>query len=317
MRVLITGGAGFIGRALASRWRSAHPGIWLGAVDTAPMGWNGFGAFDEVTSCCFSAPAGLAAAKGADVIVHLAAQTTVQGSVLDPALTWDENVCKTMALLEVLRRQNPGAHLIFASTGGAIAGDHDGPVNEATLPRPLSPYGASKLAVEGLLSAYAGSFDLTATALRFANVYGPGSGDKTSVIAAFCRAIRDRAPLEIRGDGEQSRDFIHVDDICDAIIAAARGRCGGVFQLGSGQGTSISQLAALMAEIAPWPVAIARLPGLSGEVRHNRADIALAEAALKFRPKVPLAIGLAETLGWFLSEFEAAPRPAVGLRQAG
>lgn len=303
MRVVITGGLGFIGQNLAVHL-SQLPGVHLTAVDWIGDATSSEKAcYDRVISACFADPITLPAYLGADVVVHLAARTTVQESLQSPMDTFAENVVKTQYLLEFLRLRVPGAKLIFASTGGAIIGDHDGPISENLPPRPLSPYGASKLAVEGMLSAYAGSFGMNTTALRFANVYGPLSWRKGSVIATFCKQALDTGQLTINGDGLQTRDYIYVDDICAAIEEVIWQDARGVFQLGTGIGTSILDLAAVFRALDP-ALRLANAPALPGEVRHNRADISHAAAVFGFSPQHSLSDGIRQTLDWFSESYE-------------
>lgn len=301
MRVVVTGGLGFIGQNLAARL-SRLTGVHLTAVDwlsgAAPSEKAGY---DRVLNACFADPATLPVYLGADVVVHLAAQTTVQDSVRSPMNTFAENVVKTQYLLEFLRLRVPGAKLIFASTGGAITGDHDGAISESLAPRPLSPYGASKLAVEGMLLAYAGSFGMNTAALRFSNVYGPLSARKGSVIATFCRQALETGQLTVNGDGRQTRDYVHVDDICAAIAEVIWQDARGTFQLGTGTATSILDLVATFRSIDP-ALRIVHAPALPGEVRHNRADISHAAATFGFSPCIGLANGIHQTLDWFTGQ---------------
>lgn len=184
-RVLVTGGCGFVGcnliNELASRGYAsisvldnestgsrAHLGV---PVDLLVADIRDFEAVDE-------------AVRDADVIIHLAADTRVLDSLADPQENFNVNVVGTFAILEAMRRHGK-QRIINASTGGAILGNAEPPVHEEMVPRPLSPYGASKLAVEGYLSAYAGGFGLAPISFRFANLYGPLSFHKGSVVAAF------------------------------------------------------------------------------------------------------------------------------------
>ncbi|MFP3880040.1 MAG: NAD-dependent epimerase/dehydratase family protein [Dehalococcoidia bacterium] len=155
------------------------------------------------------------AVDGVDAVVHLAAHTSVVESVENPEEDWDINVNGTLNLLEACRRR--GVEKFILASSNAVAGEQEPPIDETKVPQPLSPYGASKLAAEGLCSAYYHSFGLKTVALRFANVYGPHSEHKSSVITKFMKKARKGEPLVIYGDGNQTRDFVHVDDICQAI----------------------------------------------------------------------------------------------------
>jgi len=301
MKIVVTGGLGFIGKNLALYMRRATNKNTVHSIDwynTAPA--SDHEVFDSSTVACFASEQAKAVYHDADVIVHLAATTTVQDSVRDPKASFENNVAKTQSLLDHVKDVAPGAHFVFASTGGAIIGDHTGPINEDIAPRPVSPYGATKLAVEGLLSAYSGSYNLPSTALRFSNVYGPNSERKSSVVAKFCREYLTSGHLQINGDGLQTRDYIYVDDICKAIWLAIETRATGVFQLGTGVGTSILDLIEILQSFDPsHRLEISHGPDLQGEVKHNVCDIARARRELGFAPEYDLRRGVDETLAWF------------------
>jgi len=302
MRILITGGLGFIGQNLAIHLRETLPGVHLTAVDwTCAPAEAGRALFNEVQQSCFAEPSALERCADADVIIHLAARTTVQESISDPIGTFRQNVLKSQQLIEHVRCLCPKATFVFASTGGAIVGQHDGPIHEQINPRPISPYGASKMAVEGLLSAYQRSFGIRAISLRFSNVYGPHSDRKGSVVSAFCKQIARSNTLKVNGDGQQTRDYIYVDDVSDAIRRViTRPDANGVYQLGTGRGTSILELAGLFQRLLPHaPPEILHRPALYGEVRHNSCDISRIRQELGFEPKWSLEAGIQHTLDWF------------------
>lgn len=305
MRIVLTGGLGFIGQNLAHHLRARLPGVNLTAIDWFEGAAEDERApFDHVLCDCFSSARSLERYEDADVVVHLAARTTVQESIDNPLATFDQNVVKTQGVLEHLRLRAPKAKFIFASTGGAIIGEYDGAIHEQVNPRPLSPYGASKLAVEGLLSAYQGSFGLRSASMRFSNVYGPNSRRKGSVVAAFCKQIALDNTVRVNGDGEQTRDYIYVDDIAEAITRVIEvPEATGVFQLGTGTGTSINTLVGIFQQVlADNPPAIVHAPALRGEVRHNRCDITRIRTELGFAPQWTLENGVRATLDWFEAE---------------
>lgn len=304
MRVVLTGGLGFVGQNLAIHLRKTHPGVHLTAVDwfDAPRA-DETALFDTVHKACFSSDSAKDLFRDADVVVHLAARTTVQESIDDPMATFEQNVVKTQHLLEFLRLNAPGAKFIFASTGGAIIGDYDGAIDEEVCARPLSPYGASKLAVEGLLSAYRGSYGLSSASMRFSNVYGPNSLRKGSVVATFCKMYMKDGTLQVNGDGQQTRDYIYIADIADAIARVIDQDAQGVFQLGTGTGTSILDLVDVFKRVrTDVPPTVAFAPALNGEVRHNRANIAKIRNQLGFAPAWSLEDGVKATLDWFETE---------------
>lgn len=305
MRVVMTGGLGFIGRNLAMYLRRVEKDVTLVAVDWFEGASDSEKAlFDEVYIGCFANDDMLELYRGADVVVHLAAYTTVQDSIDNPLRSFDNNVVKTQKMLEFLRLNAPDTKVVFASTGGAIIGDYDGAIHEQVPANPLSPYGAHKLAVEGLLSAYRGSYGLRSASLRFSNVYGPHSWRKTSVISAFCKMYFQQGRLKINGDGLQTRDYIYVDDISDAITRVIRRDGQGVFQLGTGKGTSILEIANIfLSHDRAREIELIHAEAMAGEVRHNRADISRARRELGFAPAYTLSRGIPKTLKWFESQF--------------
>jgi len=240
------------------------------------------------------------AVSNADVIVHLAADTRVMDSLTDPFTSFQVNVVGTFTLLEAMRRHGK-ARMINASTGGAIVGDAVPPVHEQMVPRPLAPYGASKLAVEGYLSAYGSSFGIRPVSFRFANVYGPRSYHKGSVVAAFFKNILANEPIVVYGDGSQTRDFIYIGDLVSTVADAIAHDVCGVYQLGSGVPTSVNELLVAMAVVTGHDLTerIDYRPARQGEVRLTFCDISLARETLAFEPKTRLLDGLAATWDWF------------------
>jgi len=242
-------------------------------------------------------------------VVHLAAKTRVVDSLNEPEEVFQVNVMGTLNLLEACRRHGM-KRFVFASSN-AVVGEQDPPINERMVPAPISPYGASKLAGEALCSAYFGSFGIQAIALRFANVYGPYSDHKTSVVSKFIRRTRAGKPLIIYGDGAQTRDFIHARDIARAIDLALgyepqasdhglwTDDYGLVFQVATGVEIKIIDLANMIRQLAadsgfnpPEPIFE---EARRGEIRRNFADISRAKELLGFGPEIELAEGLTRT----------------------
>jgi UDP-glucose 4-epimerase len=301
MRLLVTGGAGFIGANLVPRLEAA--GHFVRVLDSQVMGKREhLGGFQgEFLNGDIRDEATLGAAlEDIEAVIHLAADTRVIESIADPALNFEVNAVGSFRLLEAMRARGI-KRFINASTGGAIIGEVEPPVHEEMVPRPVSPYGATKLAVEGLCSAYAGSFGFTAISLRFANVYGPRSFHKGSVVAAFYKQILLGQPLVIYGDGEQTRDFVYVEDLCAGIVNALSVGQSGVYQLGSGVPLSVNGLIAAMRDVvAPYAIAVDYRPARQGEIARTWCQIDHARAQLGFDPATPLAQGLAATWQWFL-----------------
>lgn len=303
---LVTGGCGFIGVNLVSRL--AAQGVHVRILDNLSLGRREYVEPYEVEVLVGDVrdPAAVAkAVKGVEAVIHLAAHTRVMDSISDPLLNFEINAVGTLNVLQASR--NAGVRsFIFASTGGAILGEQEPPVHEEMVPRPISPYGASKLAGEAYCSAFHGSFDLNTVALRFSNVYGPHSYHKGSVVAHFIKQALRGEPLVIYGDGEQTRDFLYVEDLADAIsacaAAGANGASGQVFQMGAGRGTTINEIATKikkLASVVGLDVPISYQPARKGEIYRNYADIRKAMSMLGYRPKTNLDDGIQNTWNWF------------------
>lgn len=240
--------------------------------------------------------------RGVSSVIHLAAHTGVMDSITDPQANMQTNVVGTLNLLQAAVRHGV-TRFLSASTGGAIAGDVVPPLHEEMPSCPASPYGASKLAAEGYCSAFWGSFGLKTLSLRFSNVYGPFSYHKGSVVANFCRHILMGKDLIIYGDGEQTRDFLFVEDLCRAVVKALHADLpyGRAIQLGTGRETSINQLLALMRCVIGedrFP-AIKYVSSRQGEVLRNFVSIERAKQYLDFQPNTGLEQGLIKTWEWF------------------
>jgi len=298
---VVTGGAGFIGStlvdALVERGDEVH------VVDDLSSGRR-----EQVAA---AAPlrvldvreplADALADARPEVVFHLAAQIDVRRSVADPVADAATNVLGTLQVLELARAHD--AQVVFASTGGAIYGECDAPATEAAERRPVSPYGTSKLAAEEYLAAWNRLYGTSHVALRLGNVYGPRQDPhgEAGVVAIFLSRIRDGQQGTIFGDGSQTRDYVFVQDVVRAFVAAV-GADGGVFNVGTGIETSVRELwqgcteaAGLAAEAAP---AEPRL----GELQRSSLDAGRAEHTLGWRPEVDLPAGLRRTWEWIQEE---------------
>lgn len=300
--VAVTGGAGFIGASLVRRLLAG--GFAVRVLDNLATGDARRLEELEVELLegdITSYEAVEEAFGGAVAVVHLAALGSVVNSVADPAANFEVNVRGSFNVLRAAVSSGVGK-VVLASTGGALVGDAELPVTERTLPKPISPYGAGKLAMEGYAHAFARSYGLTTVCLRFANVYGPFMELKRGAVTTFFRCLHDGDPITIYGDGSSSRDYLNVVDIVEAI-AAALGReveGGTVLQLSSGEETSVSRLAQLCCEVAGRPDhPIAYAEARPGEVERNVGSAALAAETIGFRPTVSLEDGLRGTWQWF------------------
>lgn len=298
--VAVTGGLGFIGTSLVPRLRD-RLGMDVRILDNLsnPSGELTIGPGIEVLQGDIrDAGAVDRFVRGADAVIHLAGHTRVTDSIEDPAVNFEINVIGGFRLLEAMRRHGVG-RFVNASTGGAILGEVAPPVHEDMPPRPSSPYGASKLAVEGYCSSYAQSYGMKTASLRFSNIYGPHSRGKKSVVAAFLKAIRDDGRITIYGDGSQTRDYLYVDDLVDGILAAITHGANGVYQLGSGRGASIDRLVDILRRVVDRPFAVDKQAFRAGEVVHTYCDIGRAHRDFGFAPAVDLEEGVRRTWAWF------------------
>ncbi len=307
MNILITGGCGFIGINLIS-YLHRHTSHKLSVLDDLSLGNKQ--ALDEFNVQFFKGDirnselvTSILEQQEIEGIIHLAADTRVLDSIENPGFNYDVNCTGTFRLLEAARNLNV-ARFVLASTGGAIIGDAIPPVHEEMVPRPISPYGASKLVGEAYCSAFAGAYGLKTVSLRFSNVYGPRSFHKGSVVAHFLKQIVQNKPLVIYGDGSQTRDFVFVDDLCAAIENALSVDEGGlVCQLGSGIETSVNLLVELIQDVVgnDYHVAVEFENARTGEVLRNYGNISYARKTLGYDPKINLDEGLVSTWDWFKS----------------
>ena len=324
---LITGGCGFVGTAL-TRSLTEEGGHAVRVVDNLSVGTRedlaAAGEFVEVSSDGLGpiAPGeqvelvagdisdedlALRAARGADIIVHFAANTGVIPSVEDPRGDCMSNVVGTLNYLEAARHAGVG-RFVFASSGGTVIGEAEPPIHEEMVPHPVAPYGASKLAGEGYCSAYFQTFGIETVALRFGNVYGPLSGHKNSVVARFIKRAVEGEVLEIYGDGTQTRDFIYVDDLIQAVRLAATvdGAGGEVFQIATSAETTVQELTdrllPALAAAGVKDIEVRKTAARRGEVRRNYADTSKAQRMLGWKAEVGLDEGLKRTVDWFVNE---------------
>jgi len=303
-KTLITGGRGFIGVNLFQILQSTCDVQVLDNLQrSSPSGWkNDEG--DLFKADILEPSSFKKAFDGVEDIVHLAAYGSVVESIAEPTRNFLVNVQGTLNVLQAA--VNAGARrMILASTGGALIGDALPPVDEQSLPKPISPYGASKLCGEAYCHAFAKSYGLETICLRFGNVYGPHSAHKKGAVTLFIKALMSDEPIVIYGDGTASRDYIHVDDLCDGIKAALDAPLlgGDVFHLASGRETTVLDLANILRNVAGKPShPIKFKPMRRGEVARNFADYSKADTTLGFKPKWNIEDGLAATYEWFVSQ---------------
>lgn len=324
---LITGGCGFIGTSLIQNILATNPAANIRILDSLLVGTK-----DDLAEVCNYSeinadeiknnPNGIElvvgdirdqeisdkASVGIECIVHLAANTGVGPSVEDPRVDMDVNVAGVFNMLEAARNNNV-KRFVFASSGAPL-GVQTPPLNEEMAPKPASPYGASKLAGEGYCLAYYNCFGLETAVLRFGNVYGPRSKHKASVVAKFIKLALAGKPLEIYGDGKQTRDFIFIEDLVNAIVSASnKPNIGGeVFQIATSAETTVQHVAEKLItlfknrgintpalQLAPLPL---------GDVARNYSDTSKAKEILSWSASTSLEKGLEKTLDYFIPQVE-------------
>ena len=314
-KALVTGGAGFIGSHVAELFIANGWNVTV--VDDLSSGKReNLPAKAEFHEISVSSPefARLVSSGKFDVVAHLAAQMDVRKSVADPIADAETNRLGTLNLLETLRQSKGAARVVFTSTGGVLYGDFNTPPNYETYPKdPESPYAIAKLSIELYLAYYSRVHGLEYASLRFGNVYGPRQDPQgeAGVVAIFCGRILDNRPLTVFGDGLQTRDYVYVDDVARAVWLAstkplpeagrldARG-----FNIGTGMGTSVLEIARLLQETARSNVPIEHAPARPGEQQESFVNADKAGELLGWTPQVTLAEGLAKTYKWFARQRE-------------
>lgn len=302
MRILVTGGAGFIGSHFVDRFVAEGHQVWV--IDNLMSGSKsnlhpdaGFLHLDLKEERLAQEVATLRP----EAVFHLAAQIDVRVSCADPVLDATENILATLRLLEAGLAVGM-EFFAFASSGGAIYGEASGPQAESHVELPMNPYGVAKLAVDKYLHAYAIQRGLRSASLRFANVYGPRQGAKgeAGVVAVFSKRLRDGLAPRINGDGLQTRDFVYAPDLAKAACLVLRQRATGVFNLGTGRETSVLDLAKGLCTAAGFdPGGIQHGEAIPGEQRRSVLDSAKAARELDWTPRTPLVEGLRTTYDWF------------------
>jgi len=305
-KIVITGGAGFIGSALARALVAR--GDDVSVLDNFSSGKREnlqdlASALAVVEGDILDAALLDRVFAGADTVFHEAAIPSVPRSLAAPLASHTANATGTLNVLEAARRRRV-RRVVYAGSSSAYGEPPSLPVVETMAPAPLSPYAVSKLAGEHYCRVYARVFGVEAVILRYFNVFGPRQ-DPTSqyaaVIPRFITAALDDRPATVYGDGEQSRDFCFIDNVVQANLRAADadGASGKVFNIACGTGTSLNRVLALLGEALGCPITARHEPARAGDVRHSLADISQAKTVLGYTAPVDFSTGLARTLAWF------------------
>ena len=309
MKVLVTGGAGFIGSHLAEAL--VRRGHRVRVLDNFYSGKRGnlravAGDVEVVRGDCADPRAASRAARGMEAVFHEAAIPSVARSVADPALSHRANATATLTMLVAAR--DAGARRFVYAGSSSVYGDQAGRrKREDMAPRPLSPYAVGKLTGEHYARIFASLYGMETVTLRYFNVFGPrqdASSPYSGVISLFTSALlAGRAPV-LYGDGAQSRDFTYIDNVVDGNLRAltARGLTGQSINVATGRRVTLNALLRALGRRLDRPARAVRRPPRAGDIRHSLADVSLARRILGYRPLVDFETGLTRTVDWYRAE---------------
>lgn len=296
---LVTGGAGFIGSTLVKQLVSF--GLKVRVLDDFSTGHHANLAsvlpdIEIIEGDIRSERLMDLAVNGIDTVFHMAAIASVPLSVSNPKLTFDVNVSGMLNLL-VAARDAGCRRVVFSSSCAVYGNALQMPISEDTIPAPMSPYATSKLNGEQLCSVFSTTYGLETTCLRYFNVFGPGQDPDSpyaAVIPKLLKSLQAGVPCVIYGDGTQTRDFIFVDDVVEANLAAAVApkAVGHVFNVASGRQVTINETLILIAGCLDVPAYASYEPPRAGDLKHSLANITAAQDALEFKPRVSMHDGL-------------------------
>jgi UDP-glucose 4-epimerase len=304
MRILVTGGAGFIGSHTVDALVAA------GTHDVAVIDNLAAGKRYQLNPGARFYPAAIrdaaevgriVASERPEVMVHFAAQMDVRRSVADPAFDAQVNLVGFLNLMEA-GRQHGLRRVVFSSTGGAIYGEQDTfPADESHPCRPVSPYGVAKFSTESYLFFYRAQYGIEYAAMRYANVYGPRQDPhgEAGVVAIFCGRLLENQPATIFSDGEQTRDYVYVGDVVRANVAAVTSTVTGPINIGTGIETSVNRLYGILAAVAESNRPAAYAAARPGEQTRSVIAATRAGRELGWRPEVTLEEGLRRTYRFF------------------
>ena len=298
MKIFVTGGSGFIGKHLIRKLQNEHELIIYenfsnsSEEDFLNLLKNNISLIKgDMTNFSLLKKS----LMNVDLVIHLAAKIDILESITHPNDTHKINVEGSLNILRCCVENNI-KNFISASSAAVYGNPTKLPVSEKTIPNPVSPYGAEKLSLEFYVKAFANAYDMNCISLRFFNVYGKGqSNEYAGVITKFMEKIHSNLPLTIFGNGENTRDFIHIDDLVDGIVKSISnidGKKGNVYNLASGVSTSVKELAELMILISKKNLKLNFIDSRPGDLLHSLASIELAKKELGFEPKISLEDGL-------------------------
>ncbi|SIS10587.1 NAD-dependent epimerase/dehydratase family protein [Natronorubrum thiooxidans] len=300
--ILITGGAGFIGSHLSTALVDDNDirvldSLTTGSRENVPTGAT------LIEGDLRDEDALARATDGVDLIFHEAALVSVQGSVEAPLTSHEINVDATLDVLEAAR--NEDARVVLASSAAIYGHPEQVPITETDPKSPTSPYGLDKLTIDHYAHQYHDLYDLETVALRYFNAYGPGqvAGDYSGVISVFIDQALSDEEITVYGEGDQTRDFVYIDDIVRANQkAATTDAVGDAYNIGTGESVTIRELAELIQEITDTDSDIVHMDARTGDIEHSEANISKAQNQLDYEPTVSLREGLEQTVTWYRSQ---------------
>lgn len=309
MRILVTGGAGFIGSHLVDAYLKR--GDQVAIIDNFVTGLrenvNPKATLYEVDLADNDATAQAVAEFKPELVNHHAAQLSVERSVHDPQFDATTNVLGFLNLMESARRHGL-KRVVFASTGGQAYGDSTVfPTPESEPPMPSAPYGVTKAATELYLKFYQREYGIDTVALRYANVYGPRQNPKgeTGVIAVFLEKMASGQTPTVNGDGEQTRDYVFIDDVVAANrLASERGS--GIYNIGTGKESTVNQIFSLLQAELGTSLEPTRGPARPGEPRRSVLDCSKAQREFDWQPTVSLEEGVRRTVAWYRETYSVS-----------
>ena len=301
---LVTGAAGFIGSHISDRL--LVEGYTVVGIDDLSSGKlsNLPDGFDlREMDLRNSAVRDVIAEIRPDVVLHLAAQMSVAVSAREPLLDADINVVGTLNLLEGIRAlERKTVKFVHFSSGGTVYGEPtDLPADELTPVRPLSPYAASKLAVETYLPIYKRLCGLDHSVIRLGNVYGPRQDPhgEAGVVAIFAKAMLGKKPLKIFGSGTDERDYVYVDDVVEAVVKVTESSLAGPFNIATGIGTNPNLIFEMIAELCDYEEEAVHVAPRDGDIEKIYLDVSKAKSELNWSPQISFEDGLKTTVDWF------------------
>ena len=294
-RYLITGGAGFIGSWLVRKLIKADNEIIIldHSPEKSPYYDNPDVMIADIDVRMLNTLNELV--KDTDIVIHLAGHTDVRESIKDPEEDADNNIMGAISILEACRRHNKVA--VFASSAAVYGQSATLPLRESSPCNPSSPYGMSKLTAENYFMLYNKLYGTKTISLRLLNVAGPLK--RKGVMYNFTSSVLNDKPITVFGDGEQTRDFIHVMDVVDAILKASHSRnYGEIFNIGSGKQISVNELLKMIRESSLKSPSVHYADKIPGEIYHSQADISKARSLLDWSPKRSLKDAVELTVEW-------------------